>query len=99
MNEENKEYSFHYTAPTAEERKQIKEIRRQYLAESEQSGKLKRLQFLDQKVKSVPTCVGLTGGVSGLTTFGLGLTCVLEWALYPLGVGFGLVGVATSCLA
>jgi hypothetical protein len=99
MNEENKEYSFHYTAPTTEERKQIEEIRRQYLAESEQSGKLKRLQFLDQKVKSVPTCVGLTMGVIGLTTFGLGLTCVLEWALYPLGVGFGVVGVATSCLA
>ena len=48
MNEENKEYSFHYTAPTAEERKQIEEIRRQYLAESEQSGKLKRLQFLEE---------------------------------------------------
>ncbi len=81
----NDKFSMRYTAPTPAERREIEDIRRRYADEPTASG-LDRLRELDSKVKRLPTALGLTLGVVGTLLFGIGLTAVLEWGNYLVGV-------------
>ena len=99
MEEQNNEYRYTYTAPSAGERKEIENIRRQYIPESEQAQDLKKLRELDAKVKNAPTCIALSIGVIGCLVFGLGMACVLEFDLFIIGVGISLVGLIISAVS
>lgn len=92
-------FEYKYSAPTKDERKEINNIRNQYLPKSEEENKLDRLRALDFKVKSVPTTVSLSIGVIGLLVFGLGLTFVLEWNNFIVGVIIMIVGAFPIGLA
>ena len=87
-------FEFKYTAPTAEERKEIDSIRSQYLPKNEKLSNLEKLRKLDAKVKSIPICVALTMGVVGILMFGVCMTFFLEWMeFWYIGVPFGIVGL------
>lgn len=88
------DFKYEYSAPTAEERKEIESIRRNYLPENNNNS-LSYLRKLDNKVKSYPTIISLVLGIVSLLIFGLGLTMILEWQMVGLGVFVGLIGLIT----
>lgn len=99
MNEDReKGFSFSYSAPTEEERKEVASIRREYLPIDKQD-KIERIKSLDKKVKRTPTAVGISVGVIGTLVFGLGMTMVLEWEMIFWGVISGFLGAVVITLA
>jgi hypothetical protein len=91
-NNDNNSFSYTYTAPTEEERKEIDSIRQRYTQPlKKEISKMEKLRRLDAKVRSSATIIALTIGVVGVLLFGLGLTCVLEWNLWILGISCMIV--------
>lgn len=97
MNDDN--FSFSYSAPTEEERREIESIKRSYIANENKYTKIEKLRMLDKKVKTPPTVVGLTVGIIGTLVLGVGMTMVLEWDLTVEGVIVGCIGTVIACLA
>lgn len=97
-NRDNETFSYSYSAPTSEERKQIESIRKQYIG-GERTGKLERLERLDKKVKRVPQIVALVMGVGGILVFGLGISLSLSWHYTVLGAIVAAIGVVPMSLA
>lgn len=92
-------FEFEYQAPTQEQRKEIQGIQKKYLDQSFTNDKLNRLKTLDSKVKSIPEAIGISQGVIGVLIFGTGLTCILEWNLYVVGIIVMLLGSIIAVLA
>lgn len=88
----NKKFEFTYTAPTEDERNEIRYIQSQYREKEHTTLQLERLRKLDNKVKSIPTCFSLVVGITGLLIFGLGLAMILEWKLIVWGVIISIIG-------
>jgi len=95
---ENK-FEYTYTAPTEQERCEIRQIRRRYEAPDPTEGRLARLRKLDARVHNLPMCTGLVLGVVGLLVFGLGIALILEWEMIALGVIVGVIGAVPMGLA
>ena len=86
MQEENRnKFNYTYSAPTETERKEIEEIRSQYLPDAKKNEKLERLKSLDFFVRNTAKLVAFSFGVFGVLVFGLGLSMVLSWALIVWG--------------
>ena len=96
---ENNQFNYTYSAPTEEERKEIAQIRRQYVAEEKKESNMEKLRRLDAFVKNSATCIALILGVAGCLLFGLGMTMVLEWNYVFWGVFLGVVGAIPMALA
>lgn len=94
----NEKFSYTYTAPTEEERKEIELIRKKYQTESERTT-LEQLKALDNKVHRFPTVLALSLGIAGTLCFGLGLTLILEWKQLVIGACVSLLGIAPLALA
>ncbi len=94
-----KKFNYSYSSPTQDERKEIENIREQYLGKSERSLKLEQLKKLDAKVKNIPTIISIVIGVVGVLIFGLGLTMVLKWSILAWGIVVMLVGMVPLALA
>ena len=95
--DENKKFNYTYSAPTAEEKKEIEYIRKQYADKErgkDSDEKLEELRELHSKVKTPALIVSLTMGVAGTLIFGLGLTMTLEWNLLVWGTLVAVVGLA-----
>ena len=92
-------FNYTYTAPTEAERREIESIRNAYLPQGEETNKLKRLISLDKKVNNTAKAVAISIGVVGLLIFGLGMSMVMEWAIYVWGVVVALVGFAVMAVA
>lgn len=100
MSDEKKEgFEYGYSAPTAGERREIEGIRNKYLPAGERQQKLERLKMLDRKVKRPAVLLAAVLGVCGTLLFGLGLSMVLEWAMYLWGSAVCLVGAALAAVA
>ena len=93
------QFNYKYTAPTAEERKEIDSIRRQYSPNEQKETKLERLRRLDSLVKNTAVIWSLVFGVIGTLIFGLGLTMILEWNVFIWGIIFMVVGSAPIAIA
>ena len=87
---ENNQFNYSYKAPTAEERREIVSIRRQY--EEREETKLEKLRRLDARVKKPAVTLSVMLGIAGCLLFGLGLTCVLEWNAWAAGTLLGILG-------
>ena len=86
MQEENRnKFNYTYSAPTETERKEIEEIRSQYLPDAKNNEKLERLKALDFFVRNTAKLVAFSFGIFGVLVFGLGLSMVLSWALIVWG--------------
>jgi hypothetical protein len=92
-------FSYSYSAPTEEERREIASIRKDYLMSERGDGKLERLRKLDKKVKTSPVILAVCLGVAGILVFGLGISLCLEWNIYVWGVLLAAVGCVTMAFA
>ena len=100
MSDEKKEgFEYGYSAPTAGERREIEGIRNKYLPAGERQQKLERLKMLDRKVKRPAVLLAAVLGVCGTLLFGLGLSMVLEWAMYLWGSLVSLAGAVLAVVA
>lgn len=89
-----KKFEYNYSAPTAEERKEIDSIRNQYLPKTENYSMIEQLRVLDKKVKTRPIFICILLGIVGVLTFGLGLTFFLEWSEYwYIGFPISIIGI------
>ncbi len=87
-----RKFQYKYSAPTAEERKEIAAIRSQYTTRETADSKLQRLRDLDARVKNTATCLGIAVGVGFCLVFGLGLSIVLVWKLWLFGILVSVIG-------
>ena len=95
MQEENRnKFNYIYSAPTETERKEIEEIRSQYLPDAKNNEKMERLKALDSFVRNTAKLVAFSFGIFGILVFGLGLSMVLSWG----GIVWGsIVCVLGAC--
>ena len=88
----NKKFEYNYSAPTKEERAEIEDIKKHYVKKDTRNIKMETLRKLDNKVRNLPTMVGLIIGVVFCLVFGFGLTLILEWGNYVFGIIFMVIG-------
>ena len=98
---ENKEFKYTYSAPNAEEKKEIQKIQSQYLPKEreQKEDKMTLLKKLDAKVKAPAKAVASVIGVIGFCCFGLGMSMVLEWNIILWGAIVGVVGLILMAFA
>ena len=102
MNDEQKGFSYTYSAPTEEERREIVSIRSQYVARSERENKMELLRRLDGRVRRVPLALSLVAGIVGVLTFGGGLALCLQSegaAFFAAGIFLCAAGAAIAGVA
>ncbi len=95
------EFKYTYSAPTAQEKKEILKIRSQYLPKDDEAKdeKVARLKKLDSLVKAPAKAVASIMGVIGFCCFGLGMTMSLEWQKIVWGAIVGIVGLVLMAFA
>ncbi len=95
-------FTFAYSAPTEDERREIESIRSQYLPSGSAESKLEQLRKLNKRVHSVPKAAAVALGIAGLLMFGGGLSLSLEqpfgWAL-AAGIAISVCGIAVMACA
>lgn len=96
MTDDDKEFSFSYSAPTESERREIERIRREY---SGGDATVEDLRRLDKKVKAPATAASVMCGVIGTLVFGTGLAMVLSWNMTVAGAAVSLVGAVVAACA
>lgn len=96
---ETNDFCYTYSAPTSAERREIEDIRKQYLPAAEKIDKIDELKALDAKVKRLPFVLALTIGIAGILLFGLGMSMVLVWHALAGGIVVVAVGAAVSAAA
>ena len=95
-----RKFEYKYNAPTSEERKEIENIKRQYVINDPSTSKIDRLRLLDKKVKQTPIIVSITLGVIGLLFFGLGMSFFLEITeFWYLGIPSSIIGIILISIA
>lgn len=92
-------FTYSYSVPTENEKKEIEEIKRRYQNETKEESDFTKLKKLDNKVKKLPSIISLTLGIVGILIFGLGLTMILEWKLLVWGIIVTLVGCIPTVIA
>lgn len=92
-------FTYTYSAPTESERREIESIKNQYSSSGSAPSWLERLRRLDARVKNFAAILSISVGIVGVLSFGFGLSAVLEWKRYALGIPFALVGAAVAALA
>ncbi len=93
MKNDNK-FNYTYSASKQEE---IEAIRKKYVFdETKTESKIDELRRLDKNSAKKGTAFSITLGTLGTLLFGLGMTCVLEWAnkLFVPGIFIGIAGLA-----
>ena len=92
-------FEYKYSAPTPDEKKEINSIRNKYLPKNKEVTKLDRLRALDNKVKTVPEILAISCGVIGILVFGTGLTCILEWNKWLVGIICAILGLVLIAIS
>lgn len=96
----NDKFSYTYSAPTEEERREIEEIRRAYTAaEPRKENKLERLRALHQRAQRPALIAALSLGIAGVLLFGLGMSMTLVWDLFAGGTAVAAAGLAAAIAA
>ena len=96
----NEKFNYTYSAPTEKQKREIEQIRRQYLEkENKNDDKFIRLKRLNSIVKNGATIVALILGVIGVLIFGTGMSLVLEFEKLVLGIVVACIGVIPIAIA
>lgn len=93
------EFNYTYAPVSDKERREVEAIKNRYEPKAEKSDKLKRLKSLDERVKNIPTALSLVLGIVGTLIFGAGMSFVLEFELYILGIIISAVAIVPIALA
>lgn len=92
MNDDNRRFVYQYKALTKEEKRQIQSIQNEY-ASLEGQNDLERLKLLHRKVKYYPRLFCIIIVIFECLIFGLGMSMVLVWEKFFLGICIGCVGL------
>ncbi len=95
----NNKFNYKYVALSEEERKEVDNIKSQYVYKEKTETKLERLRRLNNKVKSLPEILSLCVGILGCLIFGLGLAMVLEWDILVWGIVIMAIGSIPMLIA
>ena len=87
----NNRFTYAYSAPTPQEREEIKSIRDRYI--KKEMTDVEILRKMDKSVKTPPLIVSLILGIAGLMLFGTGLTMILEWNRFAGGIVVCCIGM------
>ena len=93
MNEKNT-YSY-----SAQENKEIKRIRDKYTEPDERETKLEQLRRLDANVHNKAAALSLVFGIIGALLLGFGMSCVMVFDRFAVGISVGIVGIAIMITA
>ena len=99
MDNNEKQFKYTYSAPTAEERREIDGIRSRYAPAEKENDKLARLRALDKRVKRLPSVIGIVLGIAGCLVFGTGMALFLEFGQPVWGVAVSVVGALVAAAA
>ncbi|MDE6614764.1 MAG: hypothetical protein K2K24_04565 [Clostridia bacterium] len=93
--DEKKEFNYSYSAPSAEEKREIEYIRKQYTDKKpkQDDKNMQKLRKLHSRVKTPAMAISLSMGIIGTLIFGLGLSMTLEWGLFVWGSLVAVVGL------
>lgn len=97
MNEKKDIFTYEYTA---QQQKEIREIREKYQETPNQISQMEKLRRLDTSVTKKGMFPSLTVGVLGCLILGTGMSCVMVWReqLFLIGVLVGIVGlIGVAC--
>ncbi len=95
----NNSFNYKYSAPTENERREIESIKRQYISDVSEEGKLERLKRLHFGVKRRATLASVFLGVFGMLIFGSGMALILEFSKLATGVTLSALGVVPMAFA
>ena len=96
----NEKFNYTYSAPTEKQKREIEQIRRQYLEkENKNDDKFIRLKRLNSIVKNGASIVALILGVIGVLIFGTGMSLVLAFEKLVLGIVVACIGVIPIAIA
>ena len=98
MNDSDK-FSYTYSAPTEEERREIEDIRRAYAPATESEDKLTKIRALNERATRPARIAALTLGVGGILLFGLGMSMTLAWELIAGGIVVAVIGMLATIVA
>ena len=79
---------FSYTYSAAQ-RDEIENIRKKYIRSDNQAGKMEELRKLDKGAVKYAKIPSLTVGVCGILTMGGGMSAVMVWNNFVLGIPLG----------
>lgn len=95
MENNNKTFTYTYSA---EEQEELRQIREKY--EPRRENKMEQLRRLDKSAEKPGLIASIALGTAGLLLLGVGMCCVLVWTwLFALGVVMGIIGIAAMALA
>ncbi|WP_044478006.1 hypothetical protein [Paenibacillus antibioticophila] len=96
MDDDNKTFTYMYSAKQQEE---VKSIRQKYIPKEE--NKMEQLRRLDKSAESRGTFISILVGTVGALLLGLGMSCTMVWedTLMVPGIVIGLIGLAGVALA
>ncbi len=98
MNDSDK-FSYTYSAPTEEERREIEDIRRAYAPATESEDKLTQIRTLNERATRPARIAALTLGIGGILLFGLGMSMTLAWELIAGGIVVAVIGTIATIVA
>lgn len=90
--EDKKSFIYSHKSPSIDEQREIRNIRDRYIDEKKEDKK-ETIKKLDDLVTSIPTMISLIVGILGTLIFGLGMSCVLVWNMWIVGVIVCIIGV------
>ena len=98
MNDSDK-FSYTYSAPTEEERREIEDIRRAYAPATESEDRLAQIRTLNERATRPARIAALTLGIGGILLFGLGMSMTLAWELIAGGIVVAAIGILATIVA
>lgn len=98
MNDSDK-FSYTYSAPTEEERREIEDIRSAYAPATESEDKLTKIRTLNERATRPARIAALTLGIGGILLFGLGMSMTLAWELIAGGIVVAVIGMLATIVA
>lgn len=82
---------------SAKEQEEIRKIREKYMPKEE--NRLEQLRRLDQSVAKSGAVAAITLGIISTLVLGVGMCCVMVWALFVQGIVIGVAGLTGIILA
>lgn len=98
MNDSDK-FSYTYSAPTEEERREIEGIRSAYAPAAKSEDRLAQLRALNERATRPARIAALTLGIGGILLFGLGMSMTLAWELIAGGIVVAAIGTIATIVA
>ena len=98
MNDSDK-FSYTYSAPTEEERREIEDIRSAYAPAAKSEDRLAQLRALNERATRPARIAALTLGIGGILLFGLGMSMTLAWELIAGGIVVAVIGMLATIVA